>query len=100
MDLTRGNLLNAHCLRLMADAPGGTSWFEPPPIFEEQANSPWHDPGNPGDAGHDEDLAREVIDRILAVLTARTYYVVDNGICDPSDFNWLSANALGMCFWK
>ncbi len=95
MDLTRGNLLNVHCLRLMAEAPTGNSWFEPPPIFEEQANTPWHDPENPGDAGCDEDLASTVIDRILAVLVGRTCYVVDNDICDPSDFNWLSANALG-----
>ena len=95
MDLTRGNLLNVHCLNLMAEAPTGNSWFDPPPIFTQQADQPWHDPDNPGDPGYDEKLARTVIDRILGVLMARTYYVVDNGICDPSDFNWLSANALG-----
>ena len=33
MDLTRGNLLNVHCLELMRDAPTGSPWFEPPPIF-------------------------------------------------------------------
>ena len=95
MDLTRGNLLNVHCLNLMAEAPTGNSWFDPPPIFVQQADQPWHDPDNPGDPSYDEKLARTVIDRIVGVLMARTYYVVDNGICDPSDFNWLSANALG-----
>lgn len=95
MDLTRGNLLNVHCLNLMAEAPTGNSWFDPPPIFAQQADQPWHDPDNPGDPSYDEKLARTVIDRIVSVLMARTYYVVDNGICDPSDFNWLSANALG-----
>lgn len=95
MDLTRGNLLNVHCLNLMAEAPTGNSWFDPPPIFVQQADQPWHDPDNPGDPSCDEKLARTVIDRIVSVLMARTYYVVDNGICDPSDFNWLSANALG-----
>jgi enoyl-CoA hydratase/3-hydroxyacyl-CoA dehydrogenase len=95
MDLTKGNLLNIHCLELMRDAKTGTKWFEPPPIFAKQANTPWHDRKNPGDPSHDEALKKEVLDRILAVLIGRTYFVVDNDICTPRDFNWLSRNALG-----
>jgi enoyl-CoA hydratase/3-hydroxyacyl-CoA dehydrogenase len=95
MDLTRGNLLNIHCLDLMKDAPTGSEWFAPPPIFAKQANTPWIDRKNPGDPSHDEALKNEVLDRILAVLLARTYFVVDNDICDPSDLNWLTRTALG-----
>jgi enoyl-CoA hydratase/3-hydroxyacyl-CoA dehydrogenase len=95
MDLTRGNLLNVHCLELMRDAPTGSPWFEPPPIFSKQANTPWLDPKNPGDPSHDEALGREVRDRILAVILGRTYFVADNDICDPADLNWLTHNALG-----
>ena len=36
MDLTKGNLLNIHCLELMRDAPTGSPWFEPPPILRER----------------------------------------------------------------
>ncbi len=95
MDLTRGNLLNVHCLELMRDAPTGSEWFDPPAIFTEQANTPWHDRKNPGDPAHDEALANEVTDRILAVLLARTYFVADNGICHPRELNWMTRNALG-----
>ncbi len=95
MDLTRGNLLNVHCLELMRDCPTGSEWFDPPAIFSEQANTPWHDRKNPGDPVHDEALANEVVDRILAVLIARTYFVVDNEICHPREMNWMTRNALG-----
>jgi enoyl-CoA hydratase/3-hydroxyacyl-CoA dehydrogenase len=95
MDLTRGNLLNVHCLDLMKEAPTGSEWFTPPPIFTEQANKPWHDRKNPGDPTHDEALAKEVLDRILAVIIGRTYFVVDRGICDPTELNWLTRMALG-----
>jgi enoyl-CoA hydratase/3-hydroxyacyl-CoA dehydrogenase len=95
MDLTRGNLLNKHCLELMKDAPTGTDWFAPPPIFAKQANTPWHDRAKPADPSHDEALAKEVLDRILAVVIGRTYFVVDNEICDPADLNWLTRTALG-----
>jgi enoyl-CoA hydratase/carnithine racemase len=95
MDLTRGNLLNIHCLELMRDAPTGGPWFDPPPSFAKQANTPWHDRKNPGDPSYDEKLGRQVLDRILAVLLGRTYFVVDNDICHPREFNWLSRNALG-----
>ncbi len=95
MDLTRGNLLNVHCLELMRDAETGSDWFNPPLIFSEQANTPWHDRDRPGDPSYDAALGKQVLDRILAVLLGRTYFVVDNEICHPREFNWLSRNALG-----
>jgi len=95
MDLTRGNLLNIHCLELMRDAPTGSPWFEPPPIFAEQALEPWHDRKAPGDPSHDPALAKQVLDRMLAVLMARTFFVVDHDICSAREFNWMSRNALG-----
>ncbi len=95
MDLTRGNLLNVHCLELMRDAPTGSAWFEPPPVFRKQANDAWHKPNAARRASCDEALAKQIRDRILAVLVARTYFVVENGICDASDMDWLTHNALG-----
>jgi enoyl-CoA hydratase / 3-hydroxyacyl-CoA dehydrogenase len=95
MDLTRGNLLNVHCLELMRDAPTGSKWFEPPPIFLKQANDAWFPPGVARRASCDEDVAKVIRDRIVAVLVSRTYFVVENGICDASDLDWLTHNALG-----
>jgi len=95
LDLTRGNLLVAHCQQLMVEAPTGSEWFEPPAMLTKQADAPWHDWEKPGDPAYDEALEEEVLNRILAVLIGRTYSVVDNHVCDPSDFNWLSRNALG-----
>ncbi len=95
LDLTGGNLLTAHCQKLMVEAPTGNAWFEPPSILYQQAGSPWHDREDPGDPTYDEAIGREVLDRILAVLIGRTFFVVDNEVCHPSDFNWLSLNALG-----
>jgi enoyl-CoA hydratase/3-hydroxyacyl-CoA dehydrogenase len=95
MDLTRGNLLNVHCLELMRDAPTGSPWFEPPPIFREQALEPWHDRKNPGDPSCDPAVEKQVLDRMLAVTMARTFFVVDHGVCSAREFNWLSRNALG-----
>ena len=95
MDLTRGNLLNVHCLELMRDAETGSDWFAPPPIFTERGNTAWHDPKQPGDPAHDPALAGEVLNRILAVLLGRTYFVVDQGICGARELNWLTRNALG-----
>jgi enoyl-CoA hydratase/3-hydroxyacyl-CoA dehydrogenase len=95
MDLTKGNLLNIHCLDLMKEAPTGSDWFTPPAIFATQANDPWHDPGKKHDPSHDEALAKEITDRILAVVLGRTYFVADNNICDPADLNWLTRTALG-----
>jgi enoyl-CoA hydratase/3-hydroxyacyl-CoA dehydrogenase len=95
MDLTRGNPLNVHCLELMRDAPTGSAWFEPPPVFEAQGVKPWHVPGQPTRAACAPEVARQIRDRILAVLLARTYFVVDREICAPSDTDWLTRNALG-----
>jgi enoyl-CoA hydratase/3-hydroxyacyl-CoA dehydrogenase len=95
MDLTRGNLLNVKCLKLMEEAETGSDWFAPPPIFSEQANTPWHDRKHPGDPSHDEALAETVRNRILAVLLARTFFVLDNDICSARELNWLTRNALG-----
>lgn len=95
MDLTRGNLLTVHCQELMQEASTGGPWFAPPAILREVGNRSWHDPKNPGDAAHDEVLGKKVLNRILAVLFARTYFVVDQGICTPSDLDWLTRMALG-----
>ncbi len=95
MDLTRGNLLNVKCCNLMQEAETGTEWFAPPEIFSVQANTPWLDHKNPGDPSYSPELGKQVLDRILAVIIGRTYFVVDNDICDPADLNWLTRNALG-----
>ncbi len=95
MDLTRGNLLNVKCLKLMEEADTGSPWFAPPAVFSTQANTPWLDHRNPGVSAYDEDLGKTVLDRILAVLLGRTYFVVDHEVCDPADLNWLTRNALG-----
>jgi enoyl-CoA hydratase/3-hydroxyacyl-CoA dehydrogenase len=95
MDLTRGNLLNVKCLDLMREADTGSDWFTPPEVFTTQANTPWLDHRNPGDPSYSTDLGKQVLDRILAVLLGRTFFVVDNDICDPADLNWLTSNALG-----
>lgn len=95
MDLTRGNLLTVHCQELMQEAPTGGPWFAPPAILREVGNGSWHNPKKPGDASHDEALGKTVLNRILAVLFARTYFVVDQGICAPSDLDWLTRMALG-----
>ncbi len=93
MDLTRGNLLNVHCQDLMREAGG--EWFAPPPVFISQGLKPWHDRTTPGDARIDAARAREVLDRILAVLLGRALHVADEGTCDARDLNWLTRNALG-----
>jgi enoyl-CoA hydratase/3-hydroxyacyl-CoA dehydrogenase len=95
MDLTRGNLLNVKCLKLMEEAETGSEWFAPPEVFSTQANTPWLDHKNPGDPTYSPELGKQVLDRILAVLLGRTYFVADNDICDPADLNWLTRNALG-----
>jgi enoyl-CoA hydratase/carnithine racemase len=95
MDLTGGNPLNVHCLELMRDAPSGSPWFEPPEIFRRQGKTPWHAGGKPAREPCPPGIATEIRERILAVLVARTYFVVDHGICDPSDTDWLTRNALG-----
>ena len=95
MDLTRGNLLTVHCQELMKEAPTGSEWFAAPASLTRQGSTPWFDPSKPGDSSYMPAVAGQVMDRILAVLFARTCFVVDHGICDPSDLNWLTRNALG-----
>jgi enoyl-CoA hydratase/3-hydroxyacyl-CoA dehydrogenase len=95
MDLTRGNPLNVHCLELMKAADTGGEWFAPPPIFRTQGTRPWHASGKPEREDCSPEVARQIRDRILAVLLARTYFVADRAICAPSDLNWLTRNALG-----
>lgn len=92
MDLTRGNALVAKCQRLMRDATEN-DWFEPPPILDERKF--WHDRNNPQDRSYDDKLAEAVLSRILPVLFARTFYVADEGICAPTELNWMSRMALG-----
>ncbi|MBI4705439.1 MAG: 3-hydroxyacyl-CoA dehydrogenase/enoyl-CoA hydratase family protein [Deltaproteobacteria bacterium] len=95
MDLTRGNLLNIHCLDLMKEAPTGSGWFTPPASFAKQANTPWHDRSKSADARYDAALGKQVLDRILAVIVGRSYFVVDEKICDPRELNWMTRTALG-----
>jgi enoyl-CoA hydratase/3-hydroxyacyl-CoA dehydrogenase len=95
LDATRGNLLTVHCLELMRDAATGTPWFQPPKILRERGNTPWHDPHVPGVTEHDEALRDRVLDRILAVLLARTFFVLDHHICAPTELDWLTRTALG-----
>jgi enoyl-CoA hydratase/3-hydroxyacyl-CoA dehydrogenase len=95
MDLTRGNPLNVHCLELMKEAPTGGEWFEPPALLRAQGTKPWHAGGKPGREPCKPEVARLIRDRILAVLLARAAFVADQGICDPSDLDWLTRNALG-----
>ncbi len=95
MDATRGNLLTVKCQKLMLDAPTGTPWFKAPAILETVGNDPWHDRKKPLDASYDESLKTVVLYRILAVLMARTYFVLDNDICEATELNWLTRMALG-----
>jgi enoyl-CoA hydratase/3-hydroxyacyl-CoA dehydrogenase len=95
MDSNRSNLMVARCQALMREGATGTDWFAPPARLSSQGNTPWYDPKSPAHQSRDAALAGKVLDRILAVLVARTYFVVDNGICDPSELNWLTSTALG-----
>jgi enoyl-CoA hydratase/3-hydroxyacyl-CoA dehydrogenase len=93
MDLTRGNLLNVHCLELLQEVGG--NWFAPPPIFRAQADAPWHREGRPAREPCPPELAARIRDRVLAVLLGRTCAVADQGTCAPGDLDWLTRNALG-----
>ena len=95
MDLTHGNLLVVHLQELMRDAPGGTAWFAPPALLIKQGAARWHDPKAPGDTKFTEAQKKQVLDRILAVLLARSFAVAENGVCEPSDLNWLIRMSLG-----
>ncbi len=93
MDATVGNLLTAHCQELMM-AEGGPE-FAPPALLVKQGKTPWHDRREPGDPRYDAGLAKTVLDRILAMLVKRTTYVVERGICAPTELNWMTQTALG-----
>ncbi len=95
MDATRGNLLTVHCQELMRQAPTGTEWFAPPAILSEKGDAPWHDRKNPQSAAYDAALRDVVLDRILAVLLGRTYFVVDEDICEATELDWMTKMALG-----
>ena len=53
-------------IKLATLAPTGSAWFAPPAVFSTQANTPWLDQANPGDARCDAATAKVVLDRILA----------------------------------
>ena len=95
MDLTAGNKLVAHCQELMRDAPHGSPWFAPPPLLSEQGSKPWHDPKKAVDASTSEDVRREIVDRILAVVLGRAIAVMDQKTCEASDLDWLLRMSLG-----
>jgi enoyl-CoA hydratase/3-hydroxyacyl-CoA dehydrogenase len=95
MDLTHGNLLVYHLQELMRDAPGGTAWFAPPPLLLKQGNARWRDPKVPEDSTFTPEQQKVVLDRILAVLLGRSFAVAENGVCEPSDLNWLIRTSLG-----
>ncbi|NUO49369.1 MAG: 3-hydroxyacyl-CoA dehydrogenase/enoyl-CoA hydratase family protein [Polyangiaceae bacterium] len=95
MDLTKGNLLVHKCQVLMEKAPTGSAWFAPPAILKKQGDKPWHDRSAPADAAYDKKLAETVMGRILAVLFARTYFLIENDVCAPTETNWLMRMARG-----
>ncbi len=98
LDATRGNLLTVHCQELMEAAPTGSPWYRPPAILRERGNRLWHDRDEgkwSTDAHYDDALRDRVLDRILAVLFARTYFVLDNDICAATDLDWMTRMALG-----
>ena len=95
MDLTRGNLLTVHCQEMMRDAETGGAWFEPPPLLTTQGDQPWHNRRDPLDARYDESLKSVVLDRIMAVLFGRTFFVLDYQICAAADLDWMTRTALG-----
>lgn len=87
MDRTKGSLLTYKCQLLMQHAPTGTAWFAPPAILAKQGDTLWHDRDHPDDGRHTDALAKVVLDRILAVLLARTYFVVEQKIATETDTN-------------
>jgi enoyl-CoA hydratase/3-hydroxyacyl-CoA dehydrogenase len=93
MDLTRGNVLVVHIQELMQEVGG--DWFAPPALLVKKGMEIWRDPKAPEDPTHTEELADQVMDRILAVLLGRAYAVTENGVCEASDLNWLLRMSLG-----
>jgi enoyl-CoA hydratase/3-hydroxyacyl-CoA dehydrogenase len=95
MDLTKGNLLVVKCQKLMQAAKTGTPWLAPPAILERQGDRPWHDRKAPTSSSYDAALRDLVLGRVLAVLFARTYFLLEHEVCDPLETNWLMRMALG-----
>lgn len=95
MDLTRGNLLTVHCQELMYEIDHN-NWFKAPEILTTQGNQAWFNKHQ--QQAHtplDTQTAKIVLDRILAVLFARNFYLLDNEICAPAQIDWLAKMALG-----
>jgi enoyl-CoA hydratase / 3-hydroxyacyl-CoA dehydrogenase len=93
MDLTNGNVLVVHIQELMQEVGG--EWFAPPALLVKQGTARWRNPKAPEDSTHTEAQAKQVMDRILAVLLGRAYAVAENGVCEASDLNWLLRMSLG-----
>ena len=95
MDLTRGNLLTVHCQELMYEIDHN-DWFKAPEILTTQGNQAWFSKHH--QQAHtplDAQTAKIVLDRILAVLFARNFYLLDHEICAPAQIDWLAKMALG-----
>jgi enoyl-CoA hydratase/3-hydroxyacyl-CoA dehydrogenase len=93
MDLTNGNVLVVHIQELMQEVGG--EWFAPPALLVKQGTARWRNPKVFEDTTHTEAQAKQVMDRILAVLLGRAYAVAENGVCEASDLNWLLRMSLG-----
>ncbi len=94
-DMTNGNMLIDHCQQLMVEGNDNNPWFKSPPILLKQESKIWRNKEQKQSSEYDDSLARQVMDPILAVLFARTFFIVDNGICEPGDLDWLLKNSLG-----
>jgi enoyl-CoA hydratase/carnithine racemase len=73
----------------------GGDWFAPPAYLVKKGTDMWRNPKVAEDTSHTETQAKQVMDRILAVLIGRAYAVAENGVCEPSDLNWLLRMSLG-----
>jgi enoyl-CoA hydratase / 3-hydroxyacyl-CoA dehydrogenase len=93
MDLTNGNVLVVHIQELMQEAYG--DWFAPPALLVKKGTDRWRNAKGPEDLTYTEAQQKQVMDRILAVLLGRAYAVAENGVCDPSELNWLLKFSLG-----
>jgi len=94
-DLTGGNDLIVHCQELMAEDRVDGSWFQPPPILLEQGTRPWHDKVIANHVDYDEETANIVMERIYAVVLSRSLAIVEAGVCDGGDLDWLLRYSLG-----
>jgi enoyl-CoA hydratase/3-hydroxyacyl-CoA dehydrogenase len=93
MDLTNGNVLVVHIQELMQEVGG--DWFAPPALLVKKGTDRWRNSKAHEDGSHTEAQAKQVMDRILAVLLGRAYAVEENGVCEASDLNWLLRMSLG-----